>query len=65
MNDVSTPKSKRKIDLSGIVAEESDTELPDILNVGEKNDDINLNKSLPVKNNNGLVIVKYNINMKF
>jgi hypothetical protein len=32
MNDVSTPKSKRKIDLSVIVEEENDTELPDILN---------------------------------
>jgi hypothetical protein len=30
MNDVSTPKSKRKIDLSAIVEEESDMELPDI-----------------------------------
>jgi hypothetical protein len=48
-NDVSTPKSKRKIDLSAIVEEESDTELPDILNVREKIDDINSNKSLPVK----------------
>ena len=47
MNDVSTPKSKRKIDLSAIVEEENDTELPDILNVTEKIDDIN--KSLPVK----------------
>ena len=37
MNDASTPKSKRKIDLSAIVEEESDTELPDILNVREKN----------------------------
>jgi hypothetical protein len=41
MNDVSTPKSKRKIDLSAIVEEENDTELPDILNVREKIDDIN------------------------
>ena len=49
MNDVSTPKSKRKIDLSAIVEEENDTELPDILNVTEKIDDINSNKSLPVK----------------
>jgi hypothetical protein len=49
MNDVSTPKSKRKIDLSAIVEEENDTELPDILNVREKIDDINSNKSLPVK----------------
>ena len=49
MNDVSTPKSKRKIDLSAIVEEENDTELPDILNVKEKIDDINSNKSLPVK----------------
>jgi hypothetical protein len=31
MNDVSTPKSKRKIDLRAIVEEENDTELPDIL----------------------------------
>jgi hypothetical protein len=46
---VSTPKSKRKIDLSAIVEEENDTELPDILNVREKIDDINSNKSLPVK----------------
>jgi hypothetical protein len=30
MNDVSTSKSKRKIDLSAIVEEENDTELPDI-----------------------------------
>ena len=50
MNDVSTPKSKRKIDLNAIVEEENDTELPDILNVREKIDDINSNKSLPVKN---------------
>ena len=49
MNDVSTPKSKRKIHLSAIVEEENDTELPDILNVREKRDDINSNKSLPVK----------------
>ena len=49
LNDVSTPKSKRKIDLSAIVEEENDTELPDILNVREKIDDINSNKSLPVK----------------
>ena len=49
MNDVSTPKSKRKIDLSAIVEEENETELPDILNVREKIDDINSNKSLPVK----------------
>jgi hypothetical protein len=49
MNDLSTPKSKRKIDLSAIVEEENDTELPDILNVREKIDDINSNKSLPVK----------------
>jgi hypothetical protein len=28
MNDVSTPKSKRKIDLSAIVEEENDTEFP-------------------------------------
>ena len=41
MNDVSTPKSKRKIDLRAIVEEENDTELPDILNVREKIDDIN------------------------
>ena len=41
--------SKRKIDLSAIVEEENDTELPDILNVTEKIDDINSNKSLPVK----------------
>ena len=34
MNDVS-------IDLSAIVEEENDTELPDILNVREKIDDIN------------------------
>jgi hypothetical protein len=27
MNDVSTPKSKRKIDLNAIVEEENDTEL--------------------------------------
>jgi hypothetical protein len=40
MNDVSIPKSKRKIDLSAIVEEENDTELPDILNVREKIDDI-------------------------
>jgi hypothetical protein len=33
---VSSPKSKRKIDLSVIVEEESDTELPDILNVREQ-----------------------------
>ena len=46
MNDVPTPKSKRKIDLSAIVKEEK---LPDILNVREKIDDINSNKSLPVK----------------
>ena len=46
---MSTPKSKRKIDLSGMLEEESDTELPDILNVGEKIDEINFNKSLPVK----------------
>ena len=82
LNDVSTPKSKRKIDLSAIVEEENDTELPDILNVREKIDDINSNKYLPVKKhkienvavenneiekhkNYGLVIVKYNINMKF
>jgi hypothetical protein len=38
INDVSTPKSKRKIDLSAIVKEEK---LPDILNVREKIDDIN------------------------
>ena len=44
MNDVSTPKSKRKIDLSAIVEEENDTELPDISNVREKIDDINSNK---------------------
>jgi hypothetical protein len=31
MNDASTPKSKRKIDLSAIVEEETDPELPDIL----------------------------------
>jgi hypothetical protein len=43
MNDVSTPKLKRKIDLSAIVEEENDTELPDILNVREKIDDINSN----------------------
>ena len=49
MNDVSTLKSKRKIDLSAIVQEENDTELPYILNVREKIDDINSNKSLPVK----------------
>ena len=49
MNDVSTPKSKRKIDLSAIVEEENDTELPDISNVREKIDDINSNKSLTVK----------------
>ena len=49
MNEVSTLKSKRKIDLSAIVEEESDTELPDILNVREKIDDIDSNKSLPVK----------------
>ena len=36
MNDVSTPKLKRKIDLSAIVEEENDTKLPDILNVREK-----------------------------
>ena len=44
MNDVSTPKSKRKTDLSAIVEEESDAELPDILNVREKIDDINSNQ---------------------
>ena len=49
MNDVSTPKSKRKIDLSAIVEEESDTELPDILNVREKIDDINSNQWKNVK----------------
>ena len=49
MNDVSTQKSKRKIDLSAIVEEENDTELPDIINVTEKIDDINSNKSLPMK----------------
>jgi hypothetical protein len=32
-----------------IVEEENDTELPDILNVTEKIDDINSNNSLPVK----------------
>ena len=41
MNDVSSSKSKRKIDLSAIVEEENDTELPDILNVREKIVDIN------------------------
>jgi hypothetical protein len=48
---VSTPKSKRKIDLSAIVEEENDTELPDIINVTEKIDDINSNKSLSRNNN--------------
>ena len=42
MNDVS-------IDLSAIVEEENDTKLLDILNVTEKIDDNNSNKSLPVK----------------
>ena len=40
---------RKQFTISAIVEEESDTELPDILNVGDKIDDINSNKSLPVK----------------